>query len=466
MRINHNIAALNTLSSLNNASSAQSKSMEKLSSGLRINRAGDDAAGLAISEKMRGQIRGLDMASKNGQDGISMIQTAEGAMNETHSILQRMRELAVQSSNDTNTDTDRKELQKEVSQLKDEINRISNTTEFNTKKLLDGSVGNTANIKTNGHVLQPVQVVDSNLASDTYTVTTAAAATVGADVKTNTTGIDAATDFDLTSGNVAGLELGDYKLTTKDVGGGKFDFSLQDKNGVEVATVAGVDITAGDAVLTNNAGTVKFTVSSNTNTQAGEMSFNLNATYGTADDFAITNSAGTTTYTSAAALKITDSDFQAGGLGFKMTVDTALAGAGTSDIVTNNSALTMHIGANQNQTMKVDINKIDSSSLGIASVDITTQAGAETAITSINDALSKVSSERSKLGAFQNRLEHTINNLNTSSENLTAAESRIRDVDMAKEMMEQTKNSILAQAAQAMLAQANQQPQGVLQLLR
>lgn len=467
MRINHNIAALNTLSSLNNASSAQSKSMEKLSSGLRINRAGDDAAGLAISEKMRGQIRGLDMASKNGQDGISLIQTAEGAMNETHSILQRMRELAVQSSNDTNTDSDRKELQKEVSQLKDEINRISNTTEFNTKKLLDGSVGNTANIKTNGHVLQPVQVVDSNLASDTYTITTAAAATVGADVKTNTTGIDAAADFDFSDNTkVKGLELGDYKLTTKDVGGGKFDFSLQDKNGVEVAKVAGVDIAAGDATLTNSAGSVTFTIKTGAAVQAGEMSFNLNATYGTADDFAITNSAGTTTYTSAANLKITDSDFQAGGLGFKMTVDTALAAAGTSDIVTNNSALTMHIGANQNQTMKVDINKIDSNSLGIANVDITTQAGAETAITSINDALSKVSSERSKLGAFQNRLEHTINNLNTSSENLTAAESRIRDVDMAKEMMEQTKNSILAQAAQAMLAQANQQPQGVLQLLR
>ncbi|MCM3029679.1 flagellin Hag [Niallia sp. MER 6] len=274
MRINHNIAALNTHRQLNSATNAQSKSMEKLSSGLRINRAGDDAAGLAISEKMRGQIRGLDMASKNSQDAISMIQTGEGALNETHDILQRMRELAVQAGNDTNTGEDRAQLQKEVADLIEEVDRIATTTQFNSQNLLDTTGGTT----------------------------------------------------------------------------GKFTFQ---------------------------------------------------------------------------------------------------------------------IGANENQKLDVTFADMQASALGIDAVDISTDAAtASTAISTIDDAIKLVSDERSQLGAKQNRLEHTINNLNTSSENLTAAESRIRDVDMAKEMMNQTKNSILSQAAQAMLAQANQQPQGVLQLLR
>jgi len=270
MRIQHNIAALNTHRNLTSNQAQSSKNLEKLSSGYKINRAGDDAAGLAISEKMRGQIRGLDMASKNAQDSISLIQTAEGALNETHSILQRMRELAVQSSNDTNTTADRKELQKEVAELTTEINRIADNTEFNTQKLLSGG----------------------------------------------------------------------------------FD------------------------------------------------------------------------------------------------------------------AKTFHIGANATQSIELSIGSMTASGLGVSGLSISGQTSADTAITTIQTAIEKVSAERSKLGANQNRLEHTINNLGTSSENLTAAESRIRDVDMAKEMMNFTKNNILTQAAQSMLAQANQQPQGVLQLLQ
>ncbi|KZR59869.1 flagellin [Pseudobacillus badius] len=434
MRINHNIAALNTYRQLTSANGAQSKSMEKLSSGQRINRAGDDAAGLAISEKMRGQIRGLDMASKNSQDAISLIQTAEGALNETHDILQRMRELAVQSSNDTNTDADRKEIQKEISQLKDEVNRISNDTEFNTKKLLNGSVGNQANVTgTNNLKFQPIQVADSNLAADTYTVKAANAASVGADVKTNTTGIDAAASFDFSDNTkVAGLALGDYTLEVKDATGGKFDISLKDANGVVVASAAGKDNTAAITLANSNDPNIKFTIKNGATLQAGAMAFNLNATYANASDFSITNSTGTTTFDSAAGMKITDSSFQAGGLEFKMTVDTALVQdtAGTK-IKTTNDALSMHIGANENQTMKVDINKMDTQSLGIKDIDVTSQKGAESAITAVNDAITKVSAERSKLGAFQNRLEHTINNLGTSAENLTAAESRVRDVDYA-----------------------------------
>lgn len=472
MRINHNLMAMNTHRQLGINSDQTSKSLEKLSSGLRINRAGDDAAGLAISEKMRGQIRGLNMASKNAQDGISLIQTAEGALNETHDILQRMRELAVQSSNDTNTDTDRQEMQKEINQLKSEINRIANDTEFNTKKLLNGTVGNQAVISgTDAIKLKDVTVVDANLAADTYAVETVTAATIGADIKTNNTGLTAS-DFDFTDNTtVKGLELGNYTLEVKATGtADTFDFTLKDKNGVTVASVSGADVstTGGDAVLTGASGQI-FTISQEAvdgTIKEGTMTFNLNATFANAADFVVTASAGDTKYSSAAGLKITDSNFEAGGLGFNMTVDIALATPGTTSVVTTNNALTMHIGANENQTMKVDINKMDTASLKIDDVDITSQTGAETAITAINKAIEKVSTERSKLGAFQNRLEHSIKNLDTSSENLQAAESRIRDVDMAKEMMNFTKNNILQQAAQAMLAQANQAPQGVLQLLR
>ncbi|TCS83316.1 flagellin Hag [Tepidibacillus fermentans] len=271
MRINHNISALNTYRQLTNGTNAASKSMEKLSSGLRINKAGDDAAGLAISEKMRGQIRGLQQASRNAQDGISLIQTAEGALNETHAILQRMRELAVQASNDTNVTADRTAISNELTQLQQEITRISNETEFNTQKLLQTA-----------------------------------------------------------------------------------------------------------------------------------------ATY----------------------------NFQ--------------------------------VGANSGQNIKLTINKMAATALSLTTTNlkVDTFTNANNAISKINAAIETVSSERAKLGAVQNRLEHTINNLDTGAENLQAAESRIRDVDMAKEMMEFTKNNILQQAAQAMLAQANQQPQGVLQLLR
>ena len=275
MRINNNLMAMNAYRQLSITNGSAAKSMEKLSSGYRINRAGDDAAGLAISEKMRAQIRGLNMASKNAQDGISLIQTAEGALTETHAILQRMRELAVQAANDTNNDNDRAELQKEVEQLIEELDRISTDTEFNTKTLLDGSL---------------------------------------------------------------------------------------------VSTASG--------------------------------------------------------------------------------------------------AVVFHIGANAGQNIQLEIGDMSSSGLSVNDINISTQSGADEAITTIQNAIDLVSSERAKLGAYQNRLEHTIKNLDTSAENLQAAESRIRDVDMAKEMMEFTRNNILQQAATAMLAQANQAPQSVLQLLR
>lgn len=360
MIINHNMASLNTYRQLSTNNAQTSKSLEKLSSGLRINRAGDDAAGLAISEKMRGQIRGLDQASRNAQDAISMIQTAEGGLNETHSILQRMRELAVQSANDTNNDNDRAEIQKEVVQLKNEIDRISTDTEFNTKKLLNGGLGG---------------VVDQN--SATTTVLTKAGVS-----EVSTTGAKAGT-YTITSGATGKLTM----------------------------TFGGVTQTIDNAAGAQELNFSKFGITVKTN--AGYA-----------------------------------------------------ADAAVGDVVVKAGSARFHIGANTDQKLDLAISDMSTTGLGVNGIDVSTQAGADAAITTIQTAIDSVSSERAKLGAYQNRLEHTISNLGTSSENLTAAESRVRDVDMAKEMMNFQKNNILSQAAQAMLAQANQQPQGVLQLLR
>ncbi|MDR6726540.1 flagellin [Paenibacillus amylolyticus] len=372
MIINHNITALNTHRQLSSNSAATSKNIEKLSSGLRINRAGDDAAGLAISEKMRGQIRGLDMASKNAQDGISLIQTAEGALNETHSILQRMRELTVQSQNDTNTDDDRAELNKEYQALNTEITRIGDTTEFNTKKLLDNSLNSSV----------------SNVAA----------------------GLSAAE--------------GIAKITS---------------NGAAVAN---------DYSLAYDEAAKELTLSS--------------ASLGKSETITL----------AAAPTGFDTSSVNFSSMGISIDVNSALDGdiAAATFEVSGAGSITLQIGANNGQTMSLSVGDMRSSALGGATklntTSIETKANANTSLTSLDTAIKEVSAQRSQLGAFQNRLEHTINNLNTSSENLTAAESRIRDVDMAKEMMAQTKNNILAQASQAMLAQANQQPQGVLQLLR
>src|SRR5690625_1677751 len=338
MIINHNISALNTHRQLGANTNAVQSSLEKLSSGLKINRAGDDAAGLAISEKMRGQIRGLEMATKNAQDGISLIQTAEGALNESHAILQRMRELAVQAASDTNTAEDRAELQKEVDQLAEELTRIADNTEFNTQNLLGGEFKATFHIGANE---------GQNISIDI--------GAMGAEV----------------------LQVGEVAVAGENgeitVRGTDYTFHEKDSKIVEGDEDEGIEEIVADV-----------------------------AGYYAAD--------GT----------------------FLFAADEALSQG-------------------------------DEVAFGI---DISSQESADAAITTINDAIETVSSERSKLGAVQNRLEHTINNLGASAENLQAAESRIRDVDMAKEMMEFTKNNILTQAAQAMLAQANQVPQGVLQLLR
>ena len=372
-----------------------SKSMEKLSSGFRINRAGDDAAGLAISEKMRGQIRGLKQASRNAQDGISLIQTAEGALNETHSILQRMRELADQAATDTNTLDDRKEIQKEINQLLEEIDRIANQTEFNTQTLLDGTYSDKKfHIGANA---------DQNMV-------------VGvASMKTDAIG---STDF---TGGAAVTSAG--SITT--------DFSTSN------ATV-----TISDDATTPNTVTIT-----------------LDQDYGTADEVvkaineAIAEDANLGGKVEAKLLDGNKITFIAKDAEAEYSVDgeDAFGFANGAQTIDNSPAFV--------SSLRVD--NVETATTG----GVLTQGEANEAITIVDDAIKTVSAERSKLGAYQNRLEHTINNLGTSAENLQAAESRIRDLDMAEEIMAFTKNNILQQAATAMLAQANMAPQSVLQLL-
>jgi flagellin len=366
MRINHNLSALNAWKNMSVNDTGQNKSLEKLSSGLRIGRAADDAAGLSISEKMRGQISGLNQASRNAQDGISLLQTAEGALQETHTILQRMRELAVQAASDTVTDQDRVEIQEEIDALAVEIRRISTDTQFNTQELLDGTFTNkTIHIGANEN--QNLKVDIGNMAATSLKV----------------------------GGAIEGQTLESHIVTgnaTVAIG------AAQTYAGTETVRLRVVG--TGD-----NAGTLHMY-----NSATGQWGASLGAIGGGSINWE----------------------------GVDITV-TGLSDGDTTETFLMGSEGGIYVGS---------------------------QWSANSAITTINNAINTVSGERSKLGAIQNRLEHTIANLATSAENLTAAESRIRDVDIAVEMMNFTKYQILAQASTAMLAQANAKPQAVLQLLR
>ena len=392
MIINHNMNALNAHRNMNVNNTAAGKSMEKLSSGLRINRAGDDAAGLAISEKMRGQIRGLTQASRNSADGISMIQTAEGALNETTNILQRMRELAVQASNDTNTTSDREEIQKEINALTEEVDRIANNTEFNTQKLLNGSKSGNAG--------------------------------------------------DIVREEVAAKE-GVFKI--------ELDAALVDGSKL---TIDGKIIKFGAGDITNET-----TLKTKLEQELDGYTVNVSANKKT---ITLTQDVGSDKDEIKVALN-------GGKTGFKATVDTD--GVTHRDEETSEGKVSVQVGANANQSMTIEIGDMRAKALNIVNdkgrgLSVETAQSANEAITAFDAALNAVSSQRANLGAVQNRLEYTISNLDNTAENLTSAESTLRDVDMAKEMMEYSKNNILNQAAQAMISQANQQPQNVLQLLR
>lgn len=576
MIINHNLSAMNAHRQLGSNQAAGAKAQEKLSSGLRINRAGDDAAGLAISEKMRAQVRGLDQASSNAQDGISLIQTAEGALSETHSILQRMRELATQASNGTNTESDRNEIQKEIDNLTSEINRIGNTTEFNTQKVLNGGLDSADGAKVTkatsaaldskviaeGAIdLTGVKVTVDGTTFDLSELEIGRDAAAGAPVVTDSTAEANANELaaklkDVTAGGKKLSEFVDIKINVIDNGtdpdtyslsftskssGTTSEISFADTS--NVLTVSGKEASTGSPSTIERHGiqastelddaAVTITSGSSFDIKVGSESpvtvtLKEGKTYATDDTDANVAKAA-----SQELIKDLNAAIQDAGLSGKVTASLSadnkvqfisetgkdisltegtnnpLASIGiastanvVTDVVGNVEQVTgsgaqgsgfqvkFQIGANKGQSMNLNVNDMRASALGItgnagqqgfsasnnvtngsndikaeASLDLSTHESASAAIETINKAIETVSSERSNLGATQNRLEHTISNLNNSSENLQAAESRIRDVDMAKEIMEFTKNNILSQASQSMLAQANQAPQQVLQLL-
>lgn len=403
MRIQHNIMALNSQRQLGINNTNISKSLEKLSSGYRINRAGDDAAGLAISEKMRAQIKGLETATDNANDAISLIQTAEGGLQEVHSMLNRMTELATKSANGTyDDDVDRQAIQDEFDALNDEIDRIADSTNFNGIKLLDGTLNNAS-----------TATVTVGTGANTFRVS------VGKDAagKKITIGTD-----DSKAGNTINVSVdsaGELKIAL----GTKDNASTYSAKQIEDAVKNAVQKAIDDGTLTN-----KDLANSLLSFKAEGQTISY-----IADD---TSQAGTGEPTSA-----------------------ALPGA---------AALKLQIGDTNDgyNQLNLTINDMKAASLGVRAISVDKLDDATGAMKTIKDAINTVSSQRGRLGALQNRLEHTINNLGVTTENITAAESRIRDVDMAKEMMTFTKNSVLQQSAQAMLAQANQQPQSVLQLLQ
>ena len=471
MVVQHNMQAANANRMLGITSGAQAKSTEKLSSGYKINRAADDAAGLTISEKMRKQIRGLDKASSNAQDGVSSVQTAEGALTEVHSMLQRMNELAVQAANGTNSADDRSAIQDEVDQLTTEIDRVAETTKFNEIYLLKGDDSSTKNVYMKGHdaglkgsltdgAKTATFMMDTLKEGDKYTIA-GKEYTIGS-AKGDLEALINKADADLTAAatGTKDVEIDGKKYTLTYKNGGN---TIADADGNAVADLTtlkglintgskvsygGTTLTAmndgnGDGVNDDDDSVITTTVAK-TKIQA---------------ELLAANNIGTTDQAATVAAGVDDA---AGKTSYTITKGYAT--------VANTLSFNLHVGADADMTNKINvsIDTMNSSNLGIKNLNVTDGTGtaATYAIDAISDAISKVSSQRSALGAVQNRLEHTIDNLDNISENTSSAESRIRDTDMAKEMVNYSKNNILAQAGQSMLAQANQSNQGVLSLLQ
>ena len=547
MIVQHNMTAMNTNRQLGVSVNQLAKNTEKLSSGYRINRAADDAAGLAISEKMRSQIRGLNQASTNAQDGISMIQTAEGALQESHSILQRMRELTIQAANGTETDEDRGNIQDEITQLQDELDRIAETTEFNTMKLLDGSLSGSGTVTSAGPKFGEYNTdFKAWISSDTSGVQisiTSKATSGGENAMWDAAGkkltlnlkdgetysqaeidnlIKNARQEDSTAThNPAEVKLnlnnGVLTVDTNTAGKTSGGTSKGVKANNSISFVSSTGVAAGNFV-----GVSKMTITANKYGEDNNVTINFNfnaapgqesgtvgtaATYGA--DGKVANKAvidiKLTTgkeYTEQDIEKLlaeagfsADVKFEgpnpdepntlfvatdpiAGTTNTKAFSMTLKSGAGLGDedawfgqdkydVQSGGEGIQLQIGANHGQTMDFGIGNMSSSALGVdkTKVDVSTQTKAQGSIDALDEGIAKVSKQRSLLGAVQNRLEHTIASLDNTSENLQAAESRIRDLDMASEMVQFSKNNILQQAAQSMLAQANQSNQGVLSLL-
>ena len=469
MVVQHNMQAMNANRMLNITTGAQSKSTEKLSSGYRINRAADDAAGLTISEKMRKQIRGLDQASTNAQDGVSSVQTAEGALTEVHSMLQRMNELAVQAANGTNSkESDRQAIQDEIDQLTTEIDRVAETTKFNEIYLLKGDNASTKNVYMKGHDAGLKGTLTDSAKSATFVMDTLKAGdkykiagkeyTIGTDKAEIVAAINQyqAADKEIT---VDGTSYTYKEATT----GGNAKAAGWYKDGDQTN---GTAVTAANLVKDGSKATVD-----------GKEYAAMND----ADGDGVDDDDSSIISTTEAKKKIKAELLAANSIGTVNRDATVSDGADANGkttytiskgyaTVADTLSFNLHVGADADMTNKitVDIDVMNSANLGVKGLNVTDATGtaATYAVDAISDAIAKVSSQRSALGAVQNRLEHTIDNLDNIVENTTTAESRIRDTDMAEEMVEYSKNNILAQAGQSMLAQANQSNQGVLSLLQ
>ena len=531
MRIQNNIPALNTFRQMGINTSGTARALEKLSSGFRINRAGDDAAGLAISEKMRAQVRGLNRASANAQDGISLIQSAEGALQESQAILQRMRVLSLQAANDINQESERQAIQDEINQLTREIDRISATTEFNGMTILDGSLQNGMFISAaSGFNISSLSIVpnfdDVTGASSIKNSLTAIAVT--------TAGVNYDMTFNFALSNEADVDGITNGLTDSDVAGTFLNIEIndyiriaagltEDQTSIQVAINAGESgaVIAGNvrdalAIALGNDFTITATGARLNITHnfvgdfgADALTFELEGnateiftegwseglgTSGTDVVIELNGGSGNVEFSEARnnnflfqgngsevdgttitlrgrdsiALLFVEDAMESADVAFSFRVSDAARLSGAIISIAQGTELTLQIGANVGyaQTMRVDVMSVSATSLGIGELSMMTHADAQNAVSALDTALQLISDQRAALGAVQNRLEHTIANLDTVAENLQESESRIRDVDIAKEMMNFTKFSILTQASQAMMAQANNLPQGVLQLLR
>lgn len=473
LRINHNIPALRALHQLGRTNGVMDKTMERLSTGLRINRAADDAAGLAISQKMGTQVRGLKQANRNAMDGISLIQTAEGALNEVHAMLQRIRELAVQVSNGTYDATDRKAVQDEVKQLQNEIQRISDHIEFNERKLLNGEIDRRA-FPDNENVATIISLSDT-VKPGSYQLQINQDATKATIENTNAITLS----FPISSMNAGTININgeEVKIEEGDTADEVFN-KLRD-----LCETVGINISAVDGsgtVTKFDAGTYlkleakeygsDYSIevySTNSNNLLQALGFTTTTAVGTDVEAEIVSTANGFSATATVQMKgnvvtVTDLD------GFEMKFDAKQGAAGETVTVKVLDAgpLDLQIGANEGQFMEIRIQNLSPQALGIDKINLSTADGAQKAITVIDDAINMISSVRSKLGAYQNRLEHTVANLDVAAENMTASLSRIQDADMAEEMSEYTQKNVVAQAGMAMLAQANQRPQQILQLLQ
>ena len=464
MVVQHNMQAANANRMLNVTTGAQSKSTEKLSSGYRINRAADDAAGLSISEKMRKQIKGLDKASSNAEDGVSSVQTAEGALTEVHSMLQRMNELAVQASNGTNSNTDRSAIQDEISQLTTEIDRVAETTKFNETYLLKGGNG-TKDVYMNGHDAGLKGTLTDNATTASFKVAAGAldagkSVTIGGKDYT-IGGSDTEAKALITKAAADGAKA-DASIT---IDGTTYTFKTDkwvDKGNKEVTDIEnkvkkGSTVKYGSdsvTVLNDNKTTGIDDANSSVISAAKAVELMTN-------ELTAANNIGAT---KKPATVTADAAGYTANNGIEFTIE-----KGTAEVA-DKLSFSLHVGSDADMTNKitVGIETMNSSYLGIKGLNVNDDSGiaGTYAIDAISDALQKVSEQRSSLGAVQNRLEHTIDNLDNVVENTTSAESRIRDTDMAEEMVNYSKNNILAQAGQSMLAQANQSNQGVLSLLQ